>query len=283
MSTQSTLSLQARSRNASGEYRILKTDASPRFSVEGEFVGLIGVNVDITETVEAAEALRAREQHTKLLLQEVSHRAKNMLAVTQAIIRQTSRDLEPKAFAERLSARLAGLAASHDLLVKSEWRPVDMHDLVRAQLSHWSDLVGTRISITGPPCGLGPASAQALGMAIHELATNAGKYGALSQEGGFVELQWRMVGNGSGDRIEVAWTERGGPEVVPPTRRGFGHAVMVRMVEHALDANVTLDYHSEGLRWTMSAPVQCLMGGVSHDLRAEQQNDHERTRVDCRG
>lgn len=220
--------------------------------------------MDVTDSVRATEALRAREQQTKLLLQEVSHRAKNMLAVIQAIIRQTSRELSPEIFAARIAARLASLAASHDLLVRSEWESVDLRDLVTAQLAHWTDLIGTRITIGGGPSGLRPAAAQTLGMAIHELATNASKYGALSNERGAVELNWRFTGNAGEARFEMTWAEHGGPAVAYPEQRGFGHTVIVRMVEHALDAEVGLRYPPDGLVWHISAPAEHVVVSPVH-------------------
>src|SRR5690606_27147834 len=111
---------------------------------------------------------------------EVNHRAKNLLAVVQAVARQTARGAEPAQFAEHFGERLAGLAASHDLVVGSEWRGVDLAQLVGSQIGAFRDLLGSRIRLDGPPVQIVPSAAQAIGMALHELATNSGKYGALS-------------------------------------------------------------------------------------------------------
>jgi two-component sensor histidine kinase len=145
----------------------------------------IGVVRDVTERKRA-------DQRAKLLIAEVNHRAKNLLAVVQAVARQTANKAEPRLFAKDFGERIAGLAASHDLLVRSEWQGVDIGDLARSQLVHFADLIGRRIHLEGPKVQITPAAAQALGMALHELATNAGKYGALSNAEGSVRVAWSI-------------------------------------------------------------------------------------------
>ncbi len=220
---------------------------SPIADARGRIVGASKIARDITERKRA-------DEHTKLLLREVSHRAKNLLAVVQSVARLTGGVDDPKAFAERFSARLAGLAASQELLIQSDWRGVDVGDLVRAQLSHFRDLLGSRIALDGPSIQVSPPAAQTLGMAILELATNASKYGALSNNEGTVRVSWGVTANGGFPRYHMSWRERGGPPVAKPERQGFGHTVIVQMVEHALDAEVAVDHASAGLDWQMSAP-----------------------------
>jgi PAS domain S-box-containing protein len=228
--------------------RTFLSEKAPLRDADGRIVGLIGVSRDITDR-------KQEEERTRLLLREVSHRAKNMLAVTQAIIRQTAHDLDPGSFAERVSERLAGLAVSHDLLVASDWHSVAIHDLVHAQLAHCHDLIGTRIRIGGPQVRLRPSATQTLGMAIHELATNASKYGALSGGEGNVALTWQIDGRLSDQRLVMEWEESGGPPVAEPGHRGFGHAVLVRMVRQGLDAEVELAHRPGGLSWRVTAPM----------------------------
>ncbi len=199
------------------------------------------------------------EKQNRLLLREVNHRAKNLLAVVQAVARQTAGENDPKVFAERFAARLSGLAACQDLLVRSNWRGVNTGELVRSQLAHFVGLVGTRILLSGPTLRLSAAAAQTIGMALHELATNAGKHGALSDAQGIVEVTWNLIGNGEVPEFEICWHERNGPPVAPPERRGFGHTVVVRMVEHALDAAVSLQHDPGGLVWRMTAPAQSVL------------------------
>jgi PAS domain S-box-containing protein len=161
--------------------------SAPTLAEDGGLSGVAVIARDITERKRA-------EQHAALLLKEVNHRAKNLLAVVQAVALQTAATSEPQRFAEDFSKRLSGLAASHDLLVQSAWRGVELGDLIRSQLSHFAGLIGTRINLTGPQLQITPSAAQAIGMAIHELATNAGKHGALSTATGMVDVSWRLDG-----------------------------------------------------------------------------------------
>src|SRR6266481_4546581 len=146
---------------------------------------------------------KAHEDQVHLLMCEVNHRAKNMLSLVQAIARQTAAR-EPEDFISCFTERIQALAANQDLLIRNEWQGVDVEDLVRAQLAHFADLVGSRIAVHGPKLRLNAAAAQAIGLALHELATNAGKYGALSVDAGRVEVGWRF----DGDLFAISWTER---------------------------------------------------------------------------
>jgi two-component sensor histidine kinase len=211
--------------------------------------------------------LREALDSIKLLMREISHRAKNLLAVVQVMARHTAREVDPKVFAEQFGDRLAGLAASHDLLVKSEWRGVDTADLVRSQLAHFGRIVGTRVALDGPRLWLKPSAAQSIGMALHELGTNAAKYGALSGADGSVRVEWNIVGSGRDAHIRMKWSETGGPMPDPSQKRGFGHTVMVDMTKQALDAEVRLEYPSSGAVWELVAPLEWSLGQgtvVSH-------------------
>jgi PAS domain S-box-containing protein len=227
----------------------LHTTLLPVRNEAGSIYRLIAFNHDITER-------KAYEKHLHLLMREVNHRAKNLLAVVQAVVRQTAGEVDPKLFEARLNERIAALAASHDLLVKNEWRGVDTGTLVETQLAHFKDLIGTRVILRGPPALLRPEAAQALGMALHELATNAGKYGALSCRGGSVHVEWEIAANGRGPYFKIRWIERGGPPPKQPERQGFGQKVMVQMAEYALEGKVSLTYPASGLVWELAAPVE---------------------------
>lgn len=221
--------------------------------------------------VEAARLREQAEQQILLLMREVNHRSKNMLAVVQAIARQMP-STEPKQFVRQFSDRIVGLAASQDLLIESNWQGVRVADLVRSQLALFRELIGTRIDISGPPVRLQPPAAQAIGMALHELATNASKYGALSGDNGKVDVSWNVEQAGEEREFVLAWREEGGPPVTPPARRGFGHTIMVAMVEKSLDAKVTVEYPQSGLVWTVRAPARCTYEGPDTAGRAPKRN-----------
>jgi PAS domain S-box-containing protein len=192
---------------------------------------------------------RAAEEQKQLLMRETSHRAKNVLSVVQAIAHQTGARSHQE-FIARFDERIQSLSASLNLLVKGEWRDVSLVELVRAQLNQFGDLVGDRITVRGPDLRISAAAAQTIGMALHELATNAAKYGALSTEKGCVEIVWGLGGDGAGEqRFTMEWSEKGGPTVVQPTRRGFGWNVLCQMTKMSLGADVTLEYAPTGLVW----------------------------------
>jgi PAS domain S-box-containing protein len=229
--------------------RSLHTIILPVRNESGSIYRLIVFNRDISELKRAGE-------ERQLLMREVHHRSKNLLAVVQAVVRQTAGEADPKLFEQRLNERIAALAASHDLLVSNDWRGADMHSLATAQLAHFKDLIGSRIVLAGPPALLMPAACQALGMALHELATNASKYGALSGASGSIRLEWEITA-GDEHHFKIRWSERGGPPPKQPERQGFGHKVIVQMAAHALDAEVSLTYPSSGLVWELTAPAAC--------------------------
>jgi len=193
---------------------------------------------------------KAHEEQVHLLMREVNHRSKNMLSLVQAIARQTAAR-EPEDFIECFTDRIQALAANQDLLIRNEWQGVDVEDLVRAQLAHFADLVGVRIAVDGPKLRLNAATSQAIGLALHELSTNAGKYGALSVTAGRVDVDWRL----DGDIFTMSWTERNGPPVSRPGRRGFGSTVVDSMAKLTVRGEVQLDYAPSGLMWRLTCPA----------------------------
>jgi PAS domain S-box-containing protein len=217
---------------------------SPIHDNDGNIVGASKIVRDITEQTE-------REELVRLLLAEVNHRSKNMLALVQAIARQISKP-EDKGFIDRLSARLQSLTASQDALIQSGWRGADVETLIRFQLAHFQDLVGNRIMMTGAPVALGASAAQVLGMAIHELATNASKYGALSNDHGRVNIEWRLLDNQAGPRFEIEWRESEGPVVHEPTMVGFGTSVLGKIAKSSLTADVYTTYDPAGVSWKLT-------------------------------
>jgi two-component sensor histidine kinase len=208
---------------------------------------------------------KAHEEQIHLLMGEISHRARNMLSLVQAIARQTAAR-EPEGFIERFTERIQALAANQDLLVRNEWQGVDVEELVRAQLAHFADLVGSRITVHGPKLRLNAAAAQAIGLALHELATNAGKYGALSVDVGCVDVSWRF----DDGIFATNWIERNGPPVSPPKRQGFGTTVVESMVKQTVGGDVQLDYAPSGLVWRLTCPAtNALERGSSPNRNSE--------------
>jgi two-component sensor histidine kinase len=193
---------------------------------------------------------KAHEEQVHLLMREVNHRSKNMLSVVQAIARHTVAP-DPEVFIGQFTERIQALAANQDLLIRNEWRGVDIEDLARAQLAHFADLVGSRIAVDGPKLRLNAAAAQAIGLALHELATNAGKYGALSVDAGCIDVCWRL----DGDVFAMSWTECNGPPVSRPERRGFGSTVIVSMAKQTVGGDIQLDYSPSGLTWRLTCPA----------------------------
>lgn len=218
------------------------------FFEDGRAVRILGTARDITER-------KHREQHVRVLLRELVHRSKNLLAVVQAMARQTAAGAPSlEDFQRKFSARLQALSMAHDLLVSQDWRGASMHDLVRTQLAYCLDVakgdVGDHALIDGPRIMLKPEAAQNIGLALHELATNALTFGALSRPDGGVSLTWRL----DQGRLDIEWRERGGPAVATPPREGFGHKVIKRIVAQALDGTATLSFPPDGLVWTLSIP-----------------------------
>jgi two-component sensor histidine kinase len=189
-------------------------------------------------------------------MRELTHRSKNLLSVIQAIMRQTaSNSTSVEDFETRFTARLQSLAGSHDLLVRDDWQGASMRELVRSQLGHYIDRADSHIELTGEPLQVGPDAAQHIGMAMHELATNAAKYGALSVPDGKVLISWLVSPAPDGTPMcRLSWEETGGPPVERPSRRGFGRVVIERTVARALNGDVQIDYASAGLRWTLEFP-----------------------------
>jgi PAS domain S-box-containing protein len=246
-----------RLRQRDGEVRWVETLGLAYFEGTGHerrAVGIVGAAQDITER-------KQRQEKEHLLMREINHRAKNMLSVVHAIAHQTATK-NPEDFVEHFSERIQALSANQDLLVRSDWNGVEIEDLVHAQLAHFAGLIGPRISVHGPKLRLKAASAQAVGLALHELATNAGKYGALSTDMGRVDVSW----GSEGDTFAMSWTEREGPPASPPKRRGFGTTVMETMVERSMDGAVDLDYAPSGLSWRLTCPA----AGVLEPAEREQ-------------
>jgi PAS domain S-box-containing protein len=209
-------------------------------------VRMTGTARDITERKRA-------EEHVHLLMREVTHRSKNLLAVIQAMARQSKEGSKTVAdFEMRFSGRLQALAASHDLLVQRDWHGVGVADLVRSQLGHYLDQHAKQIAIEGENMIITPEAAQNIGLAVHELSTNAAKYGALSVAKGKVHVMWSCSADPTGEPMfQMHWIEAGGPAVVLPDRKGFGQIVLEELAARALRGQARLQFDPAGVRWAL--------------------------------
>jgi two-component sensor histidine kinase len=246
------------------EYRVLWPDGTTLWlrghgrvvarTPDGKAHRLVSIVADVTDR-------KAAEDHAEFLMHELSHRSKNLLAVIQSIARRTARTTTTmEEFESRFGRRLQGLAASHDVLVRNSWQGAPLVDLMRQQLMPFMDIQSSRVELTGPDIVVTAEATQAIGLAIHELATNALKYGALSAPAGRVKISWAFDSESLASRkLLLKWVEQGGPRVVPPTRNGFGHLVIGEMIERSLNAKVVLEFDAHGLEWRVSIPATNLV------------------------
>ena len=227
----------------------------PLIDTADHIVGLTCAMIDVTER-------KASEDHLRLLLRELTHRSKNLLAVVQAIARQTAgHSGSIDSFLEQFSARIQALATSHDILVQENWYGASLSELVRQQLGPYLDPRASDITIEGPAIALKPEAAQSLGLALHELASNAAEHGALSIPSGRVAIEWRRLMPAEGSGLELIWTERGGPPVTAPVRRGFGSLVIEQNLARSLNAEVEATFAPEGLRCRVRVPLEHILVG----------------------
>ena len=221
---------------------------SPLRDTQGVLLAASSIARDITER-------RAAEKHREILVNELNHRVKNSLAVVQAIASQTLRGSVTLADARTaFGARLAAFARAHDLLVESAWAGTDLESIVQATIAP-HDGKNSRFSLCGPYVAINPQTAVTFSLALHELCTNAAKYGALSAPEGRVDIAWSVTGLAEKDRFVWTWTETGGPALGVPTHRGFGSSLIERVLPTELNGTVHVSYPSTGLVCVLEAPV----------------------------
>ena len=225
-----------------GEIRWCTGTAIANFDEQGRLIWLSGVTADITERKRA-------EERQILLAEEVDHRARNVVAVVQSIMRLTRAETIDD-YIGALDGRIGALSNAHRLLASSRWEGADLNRLVDEEFAPYRAGSKERVSVRGPVVVLPPATAQTIALALHELATNAAKYGALSSAAGHVDLTWRL----NEGRLELSWKESDGPQISPPNRRGYGSRAIVAGIERQLGGIVKFDWQTNGLRCTLSVP-----------------------------
>lgn len=233
--------------------RCLDLHVEPLRNDAGNIIGIVGASVDMSERKE-------HEAHLRLLLRELTHRSKNLLAVIQAMARQTANHTgSVDSFLNRFGARLQALAASHDLLVRESWHGASVDELVRSQLAMYLEREDEQVTIDGPAVTLKPDAAQNLGLALHELAINASKFGALSVPGGRLSITWERCERDGEPALVLDWREQAGPRVAPRRKRGFGSMMIERNLARALDAEVALEFDPQGLHCHVVIPASQIL------------------------
>ena len=240
--------------NRAGVERWVETRCFISYASDRHPQRVLGVSIDITER-------KHMEQQQHLLVAELDHRVKNALATVAAIIAQTQegrRSLPD--FVAALDGRIQALAKTHELLSRSHWTGVSLHDIVQRELAPYAS---GNVEIDGPHVELKAEAAQAMAMVVHELATNAAKYGALSNRSGRVQLRWWWLRNGSSGRLAVEWREIDGPPVQIPGQTGYGMSIIRELVPFELNGKVDLALEAAGVTCRLELPPECLSEGRS--------------------
>jgi PAS domain S-box-containing protein len=213
----------------------------------------------LSALIDIDDRKRAEERRT-MLINELNHRVKNTLASVQSIARQTLSAGRPAdQTIDIFTDRLVALSAAHDVLTRENWQGANLREIAERALRPFEAHGEGRLLLAGPEVRLDARAAVALAMALHELATNAVKYGALSGSNGEVRLAWRTRRDAGGGQLELEWRESGGPPVAPPTRRGFGSRLLAQGLPAELDGVAELEFAPEGLAWRVTAPVEAGM------------------------
>jgi two-component sensor histidine kinase len=200
--------------------------------------------------------MRRAEEHQRLLINELNHRVKNTLATVQSIAAQTLRNaLTVEGAREAIEVRLVALSRAHDVLTRENWDGAELREIVAKSVEPYRSQEEDRLSWEGPDVRLSPRMALALAMALQELATNAVKYGALSNASGRIRVGWSIDRSIEPKRLQLRWEEAGGPPVTMPDRRGFGTKLIERSLAQDLQGNVQIDFAPTGVVCTVDAPM----------------------------
>jgi PAS domain S-box-containing protein len=243
---------------SSGEARWIEARCFVSYYGDGRPQRVVGVNIDATER-------KRTEEHQHTLLAELDHRVKNVLATVSAIITQAQKtDSSLADFVIALDARIKSLGRTHELLSHSRWHGVSLEEIVRRELAPYT---AGNVAIGGTRTTLKADAAQALAMVLHELATNAAKYGAFSKQGGQLSLRWRWLRNGSHGRLVIEWQELGGPPVLAPSQSGYGTSIVRELIPFELGGTVDLDFAPDGLRCRLEIPADwCAPSGPTGQI-----------------
>lgn len=263
------------------EFRFIRADGKQAWLdgrgeriVEGGKTWVIGINSDITDR-------KLAEEQNSFIMRELDHRVKNILAIILSIARITGTSAPDfDTFNAAFEKRLYAMARTHSLLADSRWQGADLQSLVKDELSQSGEL--ERLEISGPAVNLTASAAQNISMALHELATNAMKYGSLSVPDGVLRVawSWRQLANGGDDVLDLAWEETGGPKVEVPDRKGFGSTVIERILRAQLGAKTEIDFAPEGLRVSCAIPSGRILPGAAADGRSMASPASTLPRVD---
>jgi len=221
---------------------------SPLRNAQGEIIGASKIARDITQQ-------KQHERRQQLLINELNHRVKNTLATVQSIAGQTFRDTTATPAVKWFEGRLIAISRSHDVLTRENWEGADLMDIATVALAPAISGIEDRVRLHGPKARLTPRAALSLSLALHELCTNALKYGALSSRKGQVRLEWSLTDSD----LHITWAETGGPPVSPPERKGFGSRLLEQALSYELGADVDLSFPAAGLTCTIRLPAQAAM------------------------
>ena len=248
---------------SSYEYRVVWPDGQERWVLaygEAVFADAPGGEkaVRYAGTIQDITAQKTAERRQQILVAELNHRVKNMLAIVQSLAFQTLRgETVPDHLAETFAGRLKALSGAHDILTEQSWEGAELREIATAALSPLTPDIKARIRIRGDPIRLNPQAAVSFAMAFHELGTNAAKYGALAHADGHVRLSWTVNG-GAEKRVEIEWKECDGPPVQAPERQGFGTRMIKRVVGSDIGGDVEMHFEKDGLRCSVAAPLEAL-------------------------
>jgi len=248
-----------------GESRWIEARSFISYNPDGNPLRVIGINIDVTDRKRA-------EDQQRVLVAELDHRVKNVLATVSAIINQTQQaGSSPTEFVTALDSRIKSLARTHELLSQSRWGSVSLTEIARCEFAPYAE---DNVEFNGPDVTLKAEAAQAMAMVLHELTTNAAKYGAFSGHAGRVSLTWRWLDNGSHGRLAIEWREVGGPAVLAPHQFSYGTNIIRELIPFELGGTVELTFPGDGVRCRMEIPAEWVRRAVplnneaTVDLRA---------------